>query len=142
MIKSVYRTKYLPGHPRANILGFVPVHILIAEKKLGRSLRRSKSGVIGEVVHHRDFCKVNNDPNNLVIMTRMQHQRIPELQVRFLIEKGLIDTFFIWWEKNKDKTDSLREMQYALAAAEETKMQMEIRHQKQQAKKDDDSTIY
>ena len=39
--------------------GDIPVHIRVAEKKLGRPLRQ------GEVVHHKDRNKLNNDPSNL-----------------------------------------------------------------------------
>ena len=40
---------------------FVREHILIEEKKLGRQLKK------GEVVHHCDKNKLNNDPNNLIV---------------------------------------------------------------------------
>lgn len=42
-------------------------HRVVAEKKLGRALRR------GEIVHHIDGNPKNNDPNNLMVITQRQH---------------------------------------------------------------------
>jgi len=71
-------------------------HILKMEKKLGRPLEK------GEIVHHKDFHKPNNDETNLKNITRKQHQQLPAFQAVFILEKGLMDEFWIWWEKRKD----------------------------------------
>ena len=43
-------------------------HIVVMEKKLGRKLRR------GEIVHHRNETKTDNDPDNLVLYaSQSQH---------------------------------------------------------------------
>lgn len=42
-------------------------HVAIAEKMIGRFL------YAGEVVHHIDCNHLNNDPNNLVVLTRKMH---------------------------------------------------------------------
>jgi len=42
-------------------------HRAIAEQMLGRPLRK------GEIVHHIDGNKHNNDPNNLQVMTQAEH---------------------------------------------------------------------
>lgn len=42
-------------------------HRIIAEQMLGRKLTRN------EVVHHIDGNKWNNDPGNLMVMTRREH---------------------------------------------------------------------
>ena len=57
-------------HPRANVDGQVYVHIVVAETKLGRHLFPE------EVVHHKDFNKLNNDPNNIMVFaTKSDHTR-------------------------------------------------------------------
>ena len=49
----------------------IPVHRWVAEKKLGRELRP------GEVVHHKDRDKSNNDPDNLwVFRNQEEHDRV------------------------------------------------------------------
>lgn len=59
-----------PNHPNARTQKYVYHHIIVAEKKLGRYLKK------GEVVHHIDFNKTNNDPNNLVVLTSSDHMRL------------------------------------------------------------------
>ena len=51
---------YAPQHPRADKRGMVYEHILVTEKKLNRSL------LFGEVVHHIDRNRQNNNPENLI----------------------------------------------------------------------------
>lgn len=42
-------------------------HNVVMEQRIGRRIAR------GEVVHHRDENKQNNDPSNLELMTRSEH---------------------------------------------------------------------
>lgn len=44
-------------------------HRVVMERKLGRILRK------GEIVHHVDGNKKNNNPKNLRVMTQSQHAR-------------------------------------------------------------------
>jgi len=58
------------GHPNATKKGYVRVHRLVMEAKLGRYLNPS------EVVHHIDGNVQNNDPDNLELFeTNGQHLR-------------------------------------------------------------------
>jgi hypothetical protein len=64
-----YRVVYCPDHPRAWSTGYVYVHQIVAEAKLGRLLRN------GEVCHHEDENRRNNSPDNISIMARQDHAR-------------------------------------------------------------------
>lgn len=50
---------WIPDHPYATAHGYVREHRLVMENQIGRYL------IPGEVVHHRDKDKQNNDPSNL-----------------------------------------------------------------------------
>lgn len=58
-----------PPHPRANPLGLYPLHRVLMENKLGRLLGP------GEVVHHDDEDKTNDEPANLLLKTNSGHAR-------------------------------------------------------------------
>lgn len=51
----------MPEHPMARVDGYVYIHQLQAEKKLGRKLNKK------ECVHHIDENKFNNDIENLMV---------------------------------------------------------------------------
>lgn len=69
-LDSGYVYIYAPQHPNATNNGCVMEHILIAEEKIGRYLKK------GEVVHHIDGDKTNNSPDNLLVCTRAEHVQI------------------------------------------------------------------
>lgn len=52
------------------------VHVIVAEGIIGRMLKS------GEVVHHKDFNKLNNHPDNLAVMTKSEHARLHALERR------------------------------------------------------------
>ncbi len=56
-----------PEHHLSHPNGYIAEHRLVMEEKLGRELK------LGEVVHHIDGDKQNNDPDNLALMNRAQH---------------------------------------------------------------------
>lgn len=58
-----------PSHPRARKNGYVFEHILVMEKKVGRSISKD------EDVHHKDENKQNNDPDNLELLTKSEHSK-------------------------------------------------------------------
>ena len=65
------RQKYIRvrNHP---ILGDTRIeeHRLVATEKIGRKL------LPNEVVHHKDHNRKNNDPSNLAVMTKTEHDAL------------------------------------------------------------------
>ena len=59
-----------PPHPKANSKGLYPLHRVLAENKLRRHL------LPGEDVHHEDEVKSNNDPDNLVVLSKSAHGKL------------------------------------------------------------------
>jgi hypothetical protein len=55
------------GHPLADVRGYAYEHRLVASEKLGRTLEA------GEIGHHDDEVKTNNEPANIEPLTRAQH---------------------------------------------------------------------
>ena len=67
---------YSPNHPNANKRNCVYEHQLIMEKHIGRYIRK------GEVVHHIDGNKSNNDINNLMLLTNSDHIKLHAIMRR------------------------------------------------------------
>lgn len=61
ILTNGYYDVYFPEHPNARKNGSVLLQILVAETILGRYLQK------GEVVHHKDLNRLNNNPNNLMV---------------------------------------------------------------------------
>ena len=68
-LKSGYWTVFIKKHPRKLNNGRVFEHILIAEKKYGRFIKK------GEPIHHIDFDRTNNDPDNLYLCENHKEHR-------------------------------------------------------------------
>lgn len=58
-----------PPHPRRNARGLYPLHRVLMENKIGRLLEP------GEIVHHADENRRNDDPSNLVLMRNSEHSK-------------------------------------------------------------------
>ena len=77
-----YVLVYAPDNHRATADGYVMEHILVAEEMLGRSLADD------ECVHHINWIKDDNRPENLQVMTKSEHMSY-HMHVRYgNIEKG------------------------------------------------------
>lgn len=79
-------------------------HRVVAEQMLGRPLAP------GEIVHHKDGNKRNNDPANLAVMTQGEHMR----------EHGIgIPGMTLWWEPWKYRTKVEGDMPDDMSGARE-----------------------
>jgi len=58
-----------PKHPFANKDGYIREHRLVMEKKIDRYLFST------EIVHHLNHDKLDNRPENLIILGRVDHNR-------------------------------------------------------------------
>jgi len=68
-----------PDHPSTDCDGYVYIHRLVLEKKIGRYLFPD------EFAHHVDFDKTNNDPDNLTPMMRGEHTQYHS-RMKYLFE--------------------------------------------------------
>lgn len=72
-----------PEHPRAYDDGCIYEHILVAEEKLGRVLKNE------EYVHHKDECKTNNNPENLMVFdSNSSHMAFHNGGIPVLLDDG------------------------------------------------------
>lgn len=65
-----YYYVYQPDHPMANAAGKVYIHRYVAETFYGVRLTSDLH------VHHKDENKLNNDPDNLEILTAAEHGKL------------------------------------------------------------------
>lgn len=95
--KSGYFYSYAPDHPDATKQGYVMEHRLVAEKMLGRRLKKN------EVPHHINGDKQDNRPENLRVMTRSEHVQLHFDAIKEVNRlRAILDKHGISYEKEGD----------------------------------------
>ena len=74
VINNGYAYVRIPNHPSATSTGYVYEHRVVAENTMGRILTEY------EDVHHMNGNKLDNRPENLVVLTRSQHAKLHSLE--------------------------------------------------------------
>lgn len=71
-----------PNHPKADSRGYVPEHILVAERVIGKYLPLSA------IVHHTNEVKSDNCPSNLVVCEDQVYHTLLHTRKKALLECG------------------------------------------------------
>ena len=79
-----YKMLQVKNHPNKDSKGYVREHILVVEKEIGRFLNK------GEVVHHIDGNKLNNNIENLKLMSDYEHRKLHSSKPRKQIDLDLV----------------------------------------------------
>lgn len=82
-----YVRTYAPDHPWPRLGGYVYEHVRVVELSIGRRLKP------GEVVHHRDHNRTNNELSNLEIQGAGDHSRHHRQQDTHLRQRDIHGRF-------------------------------------------------
>ena len=82
-----YVLAYCPNHPNAHKDGYVMLHTLIMERKIGRYLTQD------EVVHHINHVKSDNRITNLELMNKSEHSSMHMKERHSQRRKNTCSTF-------------------------------------------------
>jgi len=95
-IELGYILTFLPDHPDSNSAGYIFEHRLIMEGMVGRRLQKE------ECIHHINFIRSDNRPENLYLCTNRKIHREMETTIHRLIPQ-LFDQEVIQFEKGEYK---------------------------------------
>ena len=88
VIKNGYPMKYMPEHSRRYKIPYVPMHVLVLEKEMGRTPRKD------EPIHHVNLDRADYKLTNLYLCkSNSEHQQLHsslDKVVSMLIKKGVI----------------------------------------------------
>jgi len=90
-----YRRFIDHNHPLAHADGTVYYHRHVASLKLGRWLRS------GEHVHHIDGNRENNSPDNLIVLSNSEHQKMHKKTKRIALHCERCDKVFFVSSRRK-----------------------------------------
>jgi hypothetical protein len=92
---------YNPNHPNCDCHGYVSLHRLVMEQHIGRYLTK------GEVVHHIDKNKQNNDISNLMLFPNdsehLKYERTIDTSNRFCSNPECVDPSTTYYDKRTGK---------------------------------------
>lgn len=75
-----YRLVRVPlDHHLADYRGFAYEHLMVAEEMLGRplfKLHADRLSADDETVHHINFVRTDNEPENIQVLTRSEHSKL------------------------------------------------------------------
>jgi hypothetical protein len=80
-----YVLAYAPEHPNAHKDGYIMMHTVVVEQNIGRYLKD------GEVVHHINHIRSDNDINNLLLMDKREHAKM-HMNIRNMKRRDALST--------------------------------------------------
>ena len=98
--KTIYAPENSSSYKSRSNQGWIKEHRFVAEQMLGRPLRRD------EIVHHKDGNKLNNSPDNLMVLTNKEHSLLHKrLQAKTeLVEDRCLDCNKLLTNKHIDSS--------------------------------------
>lgn len=102
-IENGYLFLYMPDHHKAKSNGYVRYHDIVAEKMIGRELRwYGPADPRSEIVHHINGNKLDNQPENLLVLSPSQHFKIHSAVSKESVDEVLLERIRELEKENKE----------------------------------------